>query len=97
MSQDAYTRMDDRTFNLNTTAADRATRRRTISADAIFAALLTRAIRDKKETAVAGTVVDPRPLMGPVMRGDLTSSCTGSPAAMCAEIGGANGGAETLK
>lgn len=70
----------------------------TVAANGAFVAAMNAAIKRGREKVRAGTYVDTSPPIGHVrIRGDVTFSACGSPAAMCLEIGDPHGGAITLK
>lgn len=91
-------RLETLDFDRYLTLAEKAATAVAVAANEAFTAAMTRAVTRGREQATAGTFVDlTPPIMAKRLRGILSFSGCGSPAAMCMEAGGAPNGAETMK
>jgi hypothetical protein len=77
--------------------SEKAHRDSVLASNDAFIAAMTKAVRKGRESARQGTFIDTSPTLARTFRGDVIMSSCGSPAAMCAETGGAGIGASTLK
>lgn len=89
--------LEARDFDRYLSLSEKSERAAAIASNEAFTAAMTKAIGKRCERASAGTFVDHTPTFARTIRGETAMSACGSPAAMCAERGGAPNGAETMK
>lgn len=93
-----YTRLNDKSFDHLVSLEEKALHEAQIAANEAFIKAMARAARKGREHVRPGIFVDTTPpTQARRIRGEVTMSCTGSPAAMCVEIGARGDGAATLK
>jgi hypothetical protein len=95
---DFYATINDAHFDHILSLSEKAEREDAVRSNDAFTAAMRREIKRGKVKVRAGTFVDTSPaIYARRIRGEAAMSCIGSPAALCADIGGAPGGAEAMK
>jgi hypothetical protein len=85
-------------FDRYLSTSEKEERRSTIASNDAFVLAMANAVKRGREKVKLGTYVDNSPPIGHVrIRGEVTVSACGSPAAMCLEVGSRDGGAGALK
>lgn len=90
--------LESQDFEKYITLSEKAAHDAAVKSNDAFILAMARAVKRGRENVKVGTYVDTSPPIGARrIYGDVIMSPCGSPSAMCAESGGAPGGAEALK
>lgn len=84
-------------FDRNMSLSEKACREDAQRCNDAFTRAMAAQISKGREKVKPGTFIDPTPSYAMILRGEVSMSPCGSPAAMCMESGSDTGGAETLK
>lgn len=91
-------KLEERDFDKWLSQSEVAARNEALASNDAFVAAMAKAIRRGREKVAPGTFVDPSPPTGAIrLRGEITISACGSPAAMCLEHAVPEIGAEAMK
>lgn len=89
--------LESRDFDRYLSLSEKEARAAAVAANDAFILAMAKAVRRGCEQATPGTYVDTSPTYARTIRGEAPMSGCGSPAAMCADRGGAPNGAEAMK
>ena len=93
----AYGKLETQDFEKYLSLSEKEARTAVIASNDAFILAMAKAVKRGREKPRAGTFVDTSPTYARRMHGETAMSSCGSPAAMCAERGGAPNGADAMK